>query len=107
MSELDEISRVLGRIEANQATAKEVDKAMFKRMDEQRRSHDELMGVVKETTARVAFVEDEMTNTIVPVIDDFARLKQRGIGAIVIIGLLSAGAGATLAKLSKLFNLTG
>ena len=107
MSNLDEISRILGRIEANQATSKEVVDALFRRMDDLRADHSELIGVVKEHAAKLTFFEEELTDTVVPAIDEFAKLKQRGIGVIAVIGILSAGAGATLVKLSKLFTLTG
>lgn len=104
---LDEISRVLGRIEAHQSTTKESTQAIFRRVDELRMSHHETMGALKEQNARLTFMEEELAQTVIPAIEDINKLKQRGIGVLAFIGLLGAGAGAMLMKFTKLLSTLG
>lgn len=105
MSELDQISRLLGSIEAKQTTNNQQLKALFGKVDTMRKEHSELLGVVKELNSRLDVLESELAEDVVPMVQEFQRLKQRGIGILTIIGLLSAGAGFLLTKVLKYLHI--
>lgn len=106
MNNLDEISRLLGNIEAKQTIANGQLEALFKRVDDIRKEQAETLGIVKELNSRVDLLENELAQDVVPTVQEVQRLKQRGIGILTTIGLLSAGAGYLLNKgLKYFFNI--
>lgn len=104
MSELDQISRLLGSIEAKLQTNGQQLTALFTKVDVIRKEHAELLGVVKELNSRVDLIEKEIAEDVVPTVQEVQRLKQRGIGILTVIGLLGTGAGFLLTKVLKHFG---
>lgn len=107
MSELDQISRLLGSIETKLETNGQQLGALFNKVDIIRREHAETFGIVKELHSRVELLEKEVAEDVVPTVQEMQRLKQRGIGILTVIGLLGAGAGFLLTKAFKYLHFAG
>lgn len=107
MSELDQISRLLGSIETKLQTNGQQLDALFNKVDIIRKEHSETLGVVKELNSRVDLLEKEIAEDVVPTVQEMQRLKQRGIGILTVIGLLGAGAGFLLTKALKYLHVAG
>lgn len=103
-NELDQISRLLGNIEAKQTTTNQQLEALFNKVDIMRQEHAETLGIVKELNSRLDLVEKELAEDVVPVVQQLQQLKQRGIGILTVIGLLGTGAGFLLTKAAKYIN---
>lgn len=91
--DINEVSRLLGRIEASTIEAERQRTALFKKMDEFARLQSETNGVAKEALARVAKME--------PHVEEFKNMRQRGLGIIMFIGGCGAVGGATIMQAFK------
>jgi Sec7-like guanine-nucleotide exchange factor len=106
MSEYGDIQRLLGSIETGQENNTQQLQTIFSKIDVMSDKHTELLGVVKELNNRVELLESEIAEDIVPTVQEVKLLKQRGIGVLIVIGLLSAGAGSMITKALKYFNIS-
>jgi chromosome segregation ATPase len=101
--DLDQLSRLLGRVEAELAEGARQRDALFNKLDDIEKMIHEQNGAMRVLAAQVAqqskdhaelkeIIEDE----IKPVVDDYKGLKNKGMGVIAFIGFVSAGSGAML-----------
>ena len=63
---------------------------------------DELKGI-PELTAKVEAVQEDVS-AMKPYVDDYRKLKQRGIGVLGVVGLMGGGLGAIGAWLTGLLG---
>ncbi len=105
MDDLDQLSRLLGRIEADMAEAARQRDALFKKLDNMETMMHEQNGASKLIAAQVAELAKDhvalvemIDEEIKPVVDDYKALKNKGLGVIGLIGLVSSGGGALLMK---------
>jgi chromosome segregation ATPase len=103
--DLDQLSRLLGRIEADMAEGARQRDALFKKLDNIETIMHEQNGAAKLLAAQVAELAKDQIDLvkrideqISPAVEDFKSLKNKGLGVIAFIGLASSGGGAFLVK---------
>lgn len=92
--DLNDIYSRLGSVEATNNEILRQLTALFKKLDVQQSSIHELSGVAKEASRIAALNEKKMKDDIEPIIDDYKKLKNRGLGAIGLVGIMASAAGA-------------
>ncbi len=78
---------MLGQLKAENIEAKRQRELLFEKISE-----------VKKDTGGLPQLRQDV-ETMKPVVDDYQKLRQRGIGVIATVGLLSAGGGVALSRL--------
>jgi len=100
-NDLDEVSLALGRIEATQTvimhTVRETS-VSIENLKEKQYETDNSLGKYK---AELESLQKDLTTNIKPALDDINKLKQRGIGVLVLFGLFSASASSVIHKFIK------
>jgi chromosome segregation ATPase len=95
MSNIDEISRTLGAIQADIANIKEQLPSMSKKMDMITFSNIEQSQKIENTIRKLEEIE--------PIIEDYTRNRQRAFGALAVITGLAGLGGAFLNKIAGIF----
>ena len=98
--ELSEVSTAIGRLMAFSEESQRQRDAMFKKLDEIANTVHQSIGQAKLVAVEVENVKKKI-NEFQPVIDEMKTLKQRGIGALAVIGI---GAGSISAAITKLVS---
>ena len=104
--DLDQLSRLLGRVEAELAEGARQRDALFKKLDDIEKMIHEQNGAMRVLATQVsqqskdhAELKTIIEEEIKPVVDDYKSMKNRGLGVIAFIGFASAGGGAFLMNL--------
>jgi len=101
MSDLDEISMMLGRIaNQNDEHARQLN-ALFAQLDALKREHIEIAGVAKEAIRQSIETTRVLREEIKPVTDDFRNLKAKGVGVLGVVAIMGSVAGVVLDKIWK------
>lgn len=110
MADLDEISRVLGRIEGSVEETRSQVAALFDKHDRVNEEVIEQRGAMKMlavTSAEIKTAHDALAvkvrDHIDPTIDDYKATKNKSIGAAWGVGLAGGGLGAGLITLVQRF----
>jgi len=105
MGDIDEISRVLGELKADNAEAMRQRDAMWNKFDEVSKTCTEISGCVKMLGAQHVALSAKIDLEHAPVIADMKALKQRGIGMLAVIGLVATAAAALVGNFfEKIFG---
>lgn len=103
--DLDQLSRLLGRIESDMAEGARQREALFKKLDGIETMMHEQNGAARVLAAQVAELAKDhvdlvkmIDEDIKPTVEDYKGLKNKGLGMIGLIGILSSGGGAALMK---------
>mgnify|MGYP003661569116 CR=1 FL=1 len=99
-NELNEVSTAIGRLMAVSEEGQRQREAMFRKLDEIANTVHQSIGQAKLVSVEVENVKKKI-NEFQPVIDEMKTLKQRGIGALAVIGI---GAGSISAAITKLVS---
>lgn len=101
MSGIDEISKALGALDAHAQEQSRQLRALFGKLEHLEKCQTETNGMVKLMGQQIAMHEiadkqfrSEIKTDVMPVIAALERLKQRGVGALIGVSLLSTGSGA-------------
>ena len=96
-----DLNFMLGRILAEQGSLKDAlvesqrqRDAILRKLDEVQKEIHEYGGAAKAAVAGVAEINGRIEKEIMPHVDDYKKLKQRGFGVIAIIGLASSSLSA-------------
>jgi amino acid permease len=84
---LDEVSKTLGELVAGVESLRNQTKDQWEDLEEIKK----LVGEVHEIREDVAAMK--------PHVEDYRRLKQRGLGVVALLGLMGTGVGVGLTKL--------
>lgn len=93
MSDFDAVSRTLGNLEGKVDALLSQQANIFKQINGQNSEIIEHRGALKLLAIQNRGMKKKMDTDIVPVIDDYKAVKNRGIGAV--LGLSMAGGGIT------------
>jgi uncharacterized coiled-coil DUF342 family protein len=103
---VDQTSKLLGELSADMKSLRSQTKAQWEGLEHIKQEHHEtnalLRALATEFSATRSLV-DKMT----PVVEDYKRMKQRGITVLMMIGFLAGGLGALGTKLSEIFFAGG
>ena len=99
MSDLDEISMMLGRIANQNDEHTRQLSALFHQLDGLKREHAEIAGVAKEAIRQSAETSRVIREEIRPYIDDFRNLKAKGAGVLAVIAVLGGGAAMAIERM--------
>ena len=97
MTEMDELSLAIGGLQQAEKSASSQRAVIFEKLDDVVTAQHELRGMHRELLR----YQDEQSKTLKTLgtdIEDYKKLKNRGIGVITFIGFMSAGGGAILGK---------
>lgn len=97
--DLNDVYNRLGKLEASTDEVLRQLRALFAKLDQQRKDMHEIGGVAKEAVRQATQNKEAIEKDLRPTIDDYKALKNRGLGVIAIIGLLASGAGVIATKL--------
>jgi len=103
MTGVDEISRMLGELRADNAEAMRQRTAMWNKFDEVSKTCSEISGCVKMLGAQHVALAAKIDVEHAPVINEMKQLKQRGIGVLAILGIVGTVVAATLSSLFDKF----
>lgn len=98
---LHEVSMMIGELKAEMAEGHRQRDAMFRKLDAIANSVQQSLGQQAIVAADVDVLKKKLLE-IQPTIDAMNNLKQRGIGALAVVGI---GAGGTSALLIKFGNM--
>jgi archaellum component FlaC len=103
MSELDQISRLLGNIEAKQdATSQRVD-AISSKLGALHDNNEEIRKEVKLVAARLDTIESDLKLRIEPSVEELQDLKHKGMGVVAAMSVVFTVIGYAASKLIKHF----
>lgn len=95
MSEIDEVSRLLGVLTSQNEISGQQMATLVKKFDGVQAEMRDIKEIAREAVARAERLEERLDD-IEPNVEDYKKLKQRGIGVLGLIGLGSGAAGAGL-----------
>lgn len=72
--------------------------ALFVKMDKQQTALNEATGVAKEALKMAASNQATIKDNVLPTIEDYKSMKNRGLGIVMFIGFLGSGVGAAITK---------
>jgi hypothetical protein len=98
MTGVDEISRMLGELRADNAEAMRQREAMWNKFDEVSKTCTEISGCVKMLGAQHIALATRIDAEHAPVINEMKQLKQRGIGVLAILGIVGTVIAAMLSS---------
>jgi|GEM_PF-4162680 len=101
--DLNDVYNRLGKLEASTDEVLRQLRALFVKLDQQRKDMHEIGGVAKEAVRQANQNKDAIANELRPVVDDYKALKNRGLGVIAVVGLIGSGAGIVAAKMYDKF----
>lgn len=101
--DLNDVYNRLGKLEASTDEVLRQMRALFVKIDAQRKDIHEVGGIAKEAVRQATENRDKIRDEIKPTVDDYKKLKNQGMGVIVFVGLLASGAGVGLAKIYDKF----
>lgn len=94
---LHEVSMMIGELKADMAEGHRQRDAMFKKLDAIANSVQQSIGQQALVAADVDLLKKKLV-AIQPTIDEMNNLKQRGIGALAVVGLGAGGVSAVIVK---------
>ena len=98
MAEIDQLSEIIGKLNAEVAENQRQNTALFRKLDAIEEKITKMAGAVEMVASKQMELEADVKENINPVVADYKAMKNRGIGVIAFIGLASGGVGAALAK---------
>lgn len=96
MADIDEVSRLLGVLTTQNNVSAEQIATITKQFDMLREDLSEIKAGVNETVSKVNHLEERIDEDIEPTVEDFKKLKQRGIGVITFVGISGGVFGSTI-----------
>lgn len=94
MSDIDELSRMLGGIQTDILYIRKSTDAIDTKVD---KAHENLIEVQASTKSAHKRIDE-----IVPCVEDYKVMKQRGIGITMVLGAIFGLVGASAFKIMKL-----
>lgn len=99
----NEEAKTLGRLEEAVDQLAEQSRALFRKSDESQAQLAGLTATVEHVAGLLKDVRDELKD-LRGKVSDLQRARDRGLGVLTGVGLLSGGAGAAAGKLLALFG---
>jgi chromosome segregation ATPase len=94
---IHDISLLLGKLSAQTENLQSQLRDLTNTLEQVRNKSSQTLQAIELLQARVALIESALEKTIKPSIYDYKKLKQRGIGILGAVGMLSAG-GSLIAQ---------
>jgi predicted nucleic acid-binding Zn-ribbon protein len=101
--DIHDISKVIGKLEAENTESQRQRDAMFKKLDRISDDITKLRGAVEMLAKEHADTATKVNDQIMPTVTEFQNLKQRGLGVIGFIALLGGGLGASILSMWQKF----
>ena len=103
MSDIDEVSKLLGILTAQNDQSAQQMVSLMQKFDNMQQDVQDIKQIAKEALDKAEQLEERLDEDIEPDVQDYKKLKQRGIGVLGIIGIGSGAAGAGLREVLSKF----
>lgn len=97
MNNLDDISVAIGKLYAQSDEATRHRMELMHKLDAIDAKQDEMRVVMHELAQSHHLLQERMAKAEV-IVEDYSRMKQRGLGVVAFVGFIAAGSGAAIMK---------
>ncbi len=94
MSQLDAVSRILGNLESHAKTSAKNIYLISNNVEKLNEKINQNTVICADISAKLKLIEEQLSSDITPQISDYKKIKQRVIGALVVVSFFSGFVGA-------------